>query len=336
MGGKGGYEGGRAIATAALILFGGKITIKVYDATSELGFDAARRPADAEHFSMRASYRSEASTHDIHLILNGEGTHFWTASPKSAWMFAQDGSINHKPFTAGVTPAPPKMLSRAEIQALIAKAVRGPLASGSSAAAKPFARQQPASPSSTASVVEIPGSPPAQTSESAAGHNDGNATLRSDGAAEQHSHSPSGADAANAADEQTGASQPDTSAEPGEPASKGASGDADASNSGSGAAASPAPLRRSSRLAPRTQPRAAQRGGSAKPHGSDVMEIDGDDDGAPSIAMDSNRSALRPRAACCDPESASRPSRQHAGLFKGASAPAAKRPRAEARTAESS
>ena len=148
MGGKGGFEGGRAIATAALILFGGKITIKVYDAMSDLGFDAARRPADAEHFSMRASYRSEASTHDIHLILNGEGTHFWTASPKSAWTFAQDGSINHKPFTAGVTPAPPKMLSRAEIQALIAKAVRGPLASGSSAAAKPFARQQPASPSS--------------------------------------------------------------------------------------------------------------------------------------------------------------------------------------------
>ena len=311
MGGKGGFEGGRAIATAALILFGGKIAIKVYDATSDLPlmWGAGRPRADVEMFSMRAEYSSEAATHDIHLILNGEGTHYWTASPTAAWTFAQNGSISRKPFTAGVTPAPPKMLSQAEIQALIAKAVRGP--SSNSAAAKPSTQQQPASPAPAASVIEIPDSPPTQPAhasepESATGGINGDAT----------------------------SAQPD--AEPSEPMGEGANRDADAGNSGSSAAASPAApappaLRRSSRLAPRTQPHTMQLGGSAEPLDGGTTTIDGDDEDASNIVIDSNRSARRPRAAAAarrDPEPASRPSRQHAGLFKGANAPAVKRPRA--------
>jgi hypothetical protein len=64
--------------------------------------------------------------------------------------------------------------------------------------------------------------------------------------------------------------------------------------------------------------------------------MEGDDDGAPNTAIGNSRPGLRPRAARSDPATASHPSRQHAGLFKGASAPPAKRPRAEARTPESS
>ena len=149
MGRRGRSEGSIALATVVFLLYGGELAIKVYDAQSVPGRDSTD-----ESFLLRADYSSGMESQTVHLILNGEGTHYWTASLKAAWRFAPDGSIRYpadaRP-TDGAPSAPPQMLERAQIKALIAMAMRG-RRSDTNAVKLPLA-----APPSPAAVVDLTG-----------------------------------------------------------------------------------------------------------------------------------------------------------------------------------